>query len=402
MQDILDSRTSWNRLGLSLGVALVGNVGIWLIVPLLPAVQAEFGGGRGGASLPYTLTMLGFALGNLVMGRVVDRYGVARALAWASVLSGVSYALAAMAPGLTTLALAQFGVGLGTAVFFGPLIADVSLWFRKRRGIAVAIVASGNYLSGAIWPLALTPVLEGPGWRAVCLILAVLIPVVVVPAAQLLKRRVPEASLTAEAQATGLVTRPAPFSPPVLMWLLVVAGIGCCVAMSMPQVHLVAYCIDLGYGPAVGAGMLSVVLMGGVVSRLISGLIADKLGGIPTLLIGSVGQMLGLILFLPADGMTSLYVVSLIFGLSQGGIVPSYALIVREYMPAKEAGARVGFVIMATILGMALGGWMSGWIYDVTGSYQMAFVNGIAWNALNIAIVLMIRFGGGREIRARA
>ena len=402
MQDILDSRTSWNRLALSLGVALVGNVGIWSIIPLLPAVQAEFGGGRGGASLPYTLTMLGFALGNLVMGRVVDRHGVARALAWASVLSGLSYAAAAMAPGLLTLALAQFGVGLGTAVFFGPLIADVSLWFRRRRGIAVAIVASGNYLSGAIWPLALTPVLEGPGWRACCLILAVLIPAVVVPAAQLLKRRVPEASLTAAAQATGLVTRPAPFSPPVLMWLLVVAGIGCCVAMSMPQVHLVAYCVDLGYGPAVGAGMLSVVLMGGVVSRLVSGLIADRLGGVPTLLIGSIGQMLGLILFLPAEGMASLYLVSLIFGLSQGGIVPSYALIVREYMPAKEAGARVGFVIMATILGMALGGWMSGWIYDVTGSYQMAFVNGILWNALNIAIVLMIRFGGGREIRARA
>jgi MFS family permease len=352
--------------------------------------------------LPYTLTMLGFALGNLVMGRVVDRHGVARALAWASVLSGLGYGAAAAAPGVVTLALAQFAVGLGTAVFFGPLIADVSLWFRRRRGIAVAIVASGNYLSGAIWPLALTPVLEGPGWRACCLVLAVLIPAVVVPAAQLLKRRVPEASLTAEAQATGLVTRPAPFSPPVLMWLLVVAGIGCCVAMSMPQVHLVAYCVDLGYGPAVGASMLSVVLMGGVVSRLISGLIADRLGGIPTLLIGSVGQMLGLILFLPAEGMASLYIVSLIFGLSQGGIVPSYALIVREYMPAKEAGARVGFVIMATILGMALGGWMSGWIYDVTGSYQMAFVNGILWNALNIAIVLMIRFGGAGAIRARA
>lgn len=402
MQDVLDSRTSWNRLALSLGVAVVGNVGIWSIIPLLPAIQAEFGGGRGGASLPFTLTMLGFALGNLVMGRVVDRHGVARALAWASVLSGLGYGAAAAAPGVVTLALAQFAVGLGTAVFFGPLIADVSLWFRRRRGIAVAIVASGNYLSGAIWPLALTPVLEGPGWRACCLVLAVLIPAVVVPTAQLLKRRVPEASLTAEAQATGLVTRPAPFSPPVLMWLLVVAGIGCCVAMSMPQVHLVAYCVDLGYGPAVGASMLSVVLMGGVVSRLISGLIADRLGGIPTLLIGSVGQMLGLILFLPAEGMASLYIVSLIFGLSQGGIVPSYALIVREYMPAKEAGARVGFVIMATILGMALGGWMSGWIYDVTGSYQMAFVNGILWNALNIAIVLMIRFGGAGAIRARA
>jgi MFS family permease len=160
--------------------------------------------------------------------------------------------------------------------------------------------------------------------------------------------------------------------------------------MSMPQVHLVAYCVDLGYGPAVGAEMLSLMLMGGVVSRLVSGLIADRLGGVRTLLIGSALQTLALILYLPAEGMTSLYLVSLIFGLSQGGIVPAYALIVRETMPAAEAGARVGTVIMATILGMALGGWMSGAVYDWTGSYTLAFVNGIAWNLLNLGVMLGI------------
>jgi Cyanate permease len=176
----------------------------------------------------------------------------------------------------------------------------------------------------------------------------------------------------------------------VMMWMLGLAGVACCVAMSMPQVHIVAFCVDLGYGPAVGAEMLSVMLIGGVVSRLASGFVTDRLGGIPTLLIGSFGQMLGLILYLPFDGLASLYVVSLIFGLSQGGIVPAYAIIVREYMPAREAGSRVGFVIMSTILGMALGGWMSGWIYDVSGSYQLAFVNGIAWNLLNIGVMLVI------------
>jgi MFS family permease len=160
--------------------------------------------------------------------------------------------------------------------------------------------------------------------------------------------------------------------------------------MSMPQVHIVALCVDRGYGPAVGAEMLSIMLLGGVVSRLISGLVADQLGGVLTLLIGSALQMLALFLYLPAGGLVSLYMVSLVFGLAQGGIVPAYALIVREYMPAREAGARVGFVIMATILGMALGGWLSGWIHDVTGSYQLAFVNGIVWNAINLAIVLLI------------
>ena len=394
MSQILDSRYSWSRAALSLGISAVGNVGLWSIIALMPAVQAEFGGSRGGASLPYTLTMLGFALGNVVMGRMVDRFGIARAMAGAGVLCALGYGLAAFSPSLTLLALAQFVIGLGTAVFFGPLVADVSLWFRQRRGIAVAIVASGNYLAGAIWPVALSGVLETQGWRAVCLVLAVLVPVVVIPGAQLLRRRVPAASMTAAAQSTGRRMARAPFSPPVLMWVLALAGVACCVAMSMPQVHLVSFCVDLGFGPAVGAEMLGLLLIGGVISRLLSGLLTDRLGGVPTLLIGSIGQMIGLILYLPADGLVSLYLVSLIFGLSQGGIVPAYAIIVRETMPPDEAGARVGFVIMATILGMALGGWMSGWIYDVTGSYTMAFVNGIGWNLLNIALIVLIVMRG--------
>ncbi len=170
----------------------------------------------------------------------------------------------------------------------------------------------------------------------------------------------------------------------------------------MPQVHIVSFCVDLGYGPAVGSQMLSLMLMGGVVSRLVSGLLADRLGGVMTLLIGSTLQCIALFLYLPFDGMVSLYVVSLIFGLSQGGIVPSYAVIVREYMPAKEAGARVGFVIMATIVGMALGGWMSGWIYDMTGSYQLAFLNGIGWNLVNIAIIGAILYSTRRRGRVAA
>ena len=390
MSQILDSRYSWTRLAVTLAIATVGNVGMWSIIALLPSVQAEFGGGRGAASIPYAMTMAGFAVGNLVWGRALDRFGVSRALSGAAVMSSLGYALAALSPTMALLSLAQLLIGLGTAVFFGPLLADVSLWFRRRRGIAVAIAASGNYLAGALWPWALSGVLETQGWRGVCLVLAVLVPVLVIPGAQWLRRAVPADSLTAAAQATGLVPRRVPWSPRALMLILGVAGIGCCVAMSMPQVHIVAFCVDLGYGPAVGAEMLSVMLLGGIGSRLVSGFITDRLGGIPTLLIGSVGQMIGLILYLPFDGLASLYVVSLIFGLSQGGIVPAYAIIVREYMPAREAGARVGFVIMATIVGMALGGWMSGWIYDVSGSYQLAFINGIAWNLLNIAIMITI------------
>ncbi|WP_338272147.1 MFS transporter [Roseicyclus marinus] len=386
----LDSRASWTRLGLSLMVSLVGNVGMWAIIVILPAVQAEFGTERAAASIPYTLTMLGFALGNFVIGRAVDRYGVARCLAASALLMAAAYAAAALAPNIATLSALQFLIGFGTATSFGPLIADVSQWFLKRRGIAVAIIASGNYLSGAIWPLILADILAGPGWRTAYLLIAAATLALMLPATWLLRKPLPEGALAASETAAAARARDTGLSPRALTWLLAAAGIGCCVAMSMPQVHIVAYCTDLGYGPAVGAEMLSLMLLGGVASRLVSGVLADRLGGVMTLLIGSTLQMLALVLYLPTTGLTPLYIVSLIFGLSQGGIVPSYAIIVREYLPAREAGARVGFVIMATILGMALGGWLSGLIYDLTGSYRWAFLNGIAFNALNVGIMLMI------------
>jgi MFS family permease len=388
--DILDSRYSWTRLGITLAIAVLGNVGMWSIIVIMPAVQAEFGVARADASLPYTLTMIGFALGNLVIGRAVDRFGVTLALIGSAVIMAAGFGLAAVSQSILMLSAMQFIVGFGTAVGFGPLIADISHWFYRRRGIAVAIAASGNYLSGAIWPLLLAGVLSDYGWRAAYTVLAIVPVVLIIPISLLLRPRIPEAATEHANRMSFANARSVRFSPRALQWMLGIAGIGCCIAMSMPQVHIVSYCTDLGYGPAIGAEMLSLMLMGGVVSRLVSGLIADRLGGVMTLLIGSTLQCIALFLYLPFDALVPLYVVSLIFGLSQGGIVPSYALIVREYLPAREAGARVGFVIMATIVGMALGGWMSGWIYDLTGSYQAAFLNGIAWNFLNIAIMTLL------------
>ena len=388
--DIHDSRYSWGRLIVTLAIAMVANVSIWAVIVIMPALEAEFGSGRAASSLPFTLIMVGFAVGNLLIGRLVDRFGVTVALIGASIGIAVGYGLAVLAPSFALMCVAHLFLGLATAVGFGPLIADISHWFLKRRGIAVALVASGNYLAGAIWPTLLSDVLADSGWRMVYLILAAITPVVVIPLSLLLRRRVPVEAHGRVAEASALKARSAGFSPRTLQILLGVAGVACCVAMSMPQVHIVSYCMGLGYGPAVGAEMLSLMLLGGVVSRIISGLVADRLGGVITLLAGSVLQMLALMLFLPFDGMVSLYVVSALFGLSQGGIVPSYALVVREYMNPKEAGARVGFVLMLTILGMALGGWMSGWIFDLTGSYAMAFINGIVWNGLNIAIIVTL------------
>jgi MFS family permease len=175
-------------------------------------------------------------------------------------------------------------------------------------------------------------------------------------------------------------------SPGVLQILLCIAGLACCVAMAMPQVHIVAYCGDLGYGVARGAEMLSLMLGFGIVSRIASGFVADRIGGPATLAIGSAAQGAALLLYLMFDGLGSLYVISALFGLFQGGIVPSYAFIIREYFPPAEVGTRLGIVLMMTLFGMALGGWMSGAIFDLTGSYQAAFLNGLAWNLVNFTI----------------
>ena len=387
---ITDSRYSWTRLALTLCVGTVINAGMWAIIVIMPAVEAEFGGSRAMASLPYTLTMIGFATGNYAIGRAVDRFGITLSLIVAAVVTALGYGLATISGSLVLLSLAQLIVGFASAVGFGPLIADVSHWFVRRRGIAVAIAASGNYLSGAIWPILLAGVLQESGWRSVYFVMALATLALVIPLAFTLRRRIPEEAQVAAQHASTLNARSSGLSPRALQYLLGFAGIGCCVAMSMPQVHIVALCVGLGFGPAVGAQMLALMLLGGVASRIVSGLLADRLGGVRTLLIGSCLQCLALFLYLPAGGMVSLYLVSLVFGLSQGGIVPSYALIVREYMPAKEAGSRVGFVMMATILGMALGGWLSGVIYDLSGAYRLAFINGIVWNGANIAIMLWL------------
>jgi MFS family permease len=384
----IDGRYAWTRLLLSILVGTIGSVGMWSVVVVLPAVQAEFGVDRAAASLPYTMTMVGFAAGNVFLGRIVDRTGIVLPLIAAAGALFVGYILAAMVTSIWMFALLQALVGFGSAATFGPLIADLSHWFDKRRGVAVAAAASGNYFGGAIWPIVMQSLMSGDGWRFTYTTIGILC-LAMIPLTMLLRRRAPHVGAAVGA-APSRQPRPIDLSPRALQMLLAVAGIGCCMAMAMPQVHIVAYCVDLGFGVARGAEMLSLMLVGGIVSRLASGFLADYIGGVKTLLIGSVLQCLALFAYIPFDGLASLYIVSLVFGLSQGGIVPAYAIIIREYLPAAEAGQRVGLVIMATIVGMAVGGWMSGWIYDLTGSYSAAFLNGIAWNMLNILIMLVI------------
>jgi MFS family permease len=398
----VDSSYAWFRLALSMLIGTISGVGMWSFVVSLPAVQADFGITRAEASLPYTLMMLGFAAGTVVMGRVVDRFGILATLLIGSITIGIGYIAAGLAPTLMLFAVSHILIGLGSSCGFGPLVSDISHWFEKRRGIAVGICAAGNYFAGALWP----PVIQyflvhglmsnAAGWRPTHIGIGIFCAGTMFPLAFLLRRRAPNAHASSAAHPAAAGTLG--LSSGALQLLLSVAGVACCVAMSMPQVHLVAYCGDLGYGVARGSEMLSLMMVFGIVSRIGSGLIADYIGGLRTLLLGSFLQGMALLLYALFNGLESLYIISALFGLFQGGIVPSYAIIVREYFPSREAGARLGVILMATLFGMAFGGWISGWIFDLTGSYRAAFLNGLGWNLLNVSIVLWLLNRPGRRV----
>ena len=408
MNQDIDGFAAWMRLAAALLIGTLGGVGMWSVVVVLPAVQAEFAVDRGAASLPYSLTMIGYAVGSVFMGRWTDRVGVFRPVVAGALALGLGYVAAGFARNLIEFALAQAVLiaAIGSSPLFGPLMADVSWWFRRYRGFALSVCATGNYFAGTLWPPVINYFMQAHGWRATQIGMGIFLMIVMLPLAFLFRRPAPAqdapivTTVVTSAPQRDL-TRPFGLSPNMAQVLIAFAGVACCVAMSMPQVHIVAYCSDLGYGVARGAEMLSLMMGFGIVSRLASGYISDKIGGLNTLLIGSFLQGVALALYVIFDGLNSLYVVSALFGLFQGGIVPSYAMIVREYFPAKEAGTRVSIALTATMLGMALGGWLNGVIFDWKNSYDMAFLNGLAWNFLNLSITVFLIMRA-RAIIARA
>src|SRR5882724_2369462 len=325
----VDSTYAWTRLVLALVLSTIGGVGMWSVVVALPPVQAEFGVARADASLPYTFTMIGYGLSGILMGRLSDRFGIVVPVIAGTIALALGYVLAGSASSLWQFALAQgLLIGAGSSATFAPLLADTSMWFTRRRGIAVAIFASGNYLAGTVWPPIVQHFIEAAGWRQTYVGIGVFCMATMLPLTLLLKRRAPATGhATDSALMASWSPRPLGLSPARLRALLVIAPLSCCVAMSMPQVHLVAYCGDLGYGAARGTQMLSLMLACGIVSRLTFGFICDRIGGLRTLLLGSSLQGFALLLFLPFNGPVSLYVISALFGLSQGGIVPAYAVI---------------------------------------------------------------------------
>ena len=264
-----DSGYAWFRLLVSLLLMTIGNAGMWVIPVVLPVVQAEFQIGRADAALPYTLMMIGFGLGGVLMGRLSDRFGLFRPLLGASLAIGAGFVLAALSNNILGFALAHgVLIGLvGCAVTFAPLMADTALWFARRRGIAVAVCASGNYLAGALWPPVMEHFIATEGWRATYIGVGLFCTCSMGLLALLMRQAPPSAAAaTGPSGVDSLRERPFDLSPNIATAALCVAGVSCCVAMAMPQVHIVAYCTDLGFGAARGAQMLSIMLACGIVT----------------------------------------------------------------------------------------------------------------------------------------
>ncbi len=397
----IESRASWVVASVALAILAISFGGPWIVVVGLKQIAAETGGARSVPALAGALAWLGAGLGGIVLGQVADRYGVR----WT-----VMFGAAMIALGLAISTLGEtWQLYLGHGLFMGlignaglnaPLYVYVTRWFDRRRGSALALIASGQYLAGAVWPLVFERAIASYGWRQTMIVFGLVQLAAIVPLAAIFLRPPPEVPVAITAAAGQ------DQDGPVLGWpknavfvVLVIASFFCCVPMSMPQQHLVALCSDLGIRPTHGAAMLSLLLATAFVSRQIWGAISDRIGGLMTVLAGSVWQVFSIAAFLVTQDEVGLFAVSAIFGLGFSGIIPAYVLAVRELFPAREAGWRVPTLLCSTGFGMAAGGWIAGLLYDHFGFYGPAFAAGIAFNVINIVVIAVLV--ARRRIRPR-
>ena len=376
------------RLTTAVALMTLGCSAMYAGVMVLEPLALELGTGRGNSSLIYGSFMIGFALGGVLMGRLADRMGIMIPALIGSLALPAGFYLAAHASSILEICLAfSLLCGfLGSSFSMAPLIADISHWFNRRRGLAVGIAFSGSYVAGAIWPPILQRMFDAQGWRESFIDLALLTLIFMALLSLLLYPRPPaNEQLPTTGSANSNLTNSA-ISAGTLQSLICLAGFGCCVAMAMPQIHIVPYVMDLGHPAIRGAEMLGLMLGFGVISRVGSGWLSDRIGGLATLLLGSALQLAVLIAFLTGNSLVFLYGISIAFGLSQGGIVPSYTIILRAFFPPKQAGWRISTSFLFTVAGMAFGGWIAGVLYDLTGSYTVSFLNAIGFNILNLWI----------------
>ena len=376
------------RLTTALALMTLGCSAMYAGVMVLEPLALEFDTGRGNSSLIYSTFMIGFALGGVVMGRLADRMGIMIPALIGSLALPAGFYLAAHASSILEISLAfSLLCGfLGSSFSMAPLIADISHWFSRRRGLAVGITFSGSYVAGAIWPPILQRMFDAQGWRESFIDLALLTLILMALLSLLLYPRPPMNEQQPETGSVDSKSANSLVSGGTLQSLIYLAGFGCCVAMAMPQIHIVPYVMDLGHPAIRGAEMLGLMLGFGVISRIGSGWLSDRIGGLATLLLGSALQLAVLIAFLTGNNLVFLYGISIAFGLSQGGIVPSYTIILRAFFPPEQAGWRISTSFLFTVAGMAFGGWIAGLLYDLTGSYTVSFLNAIGFNILNLWI----------------
>jgi len=384
----IETRASWIVALTALGIYSLSFGAPIVTVVALKQIAAELGGSRSLPALAYSLAWFGSGAGGIVMGRIAERVGVRWTVAFGAVMVGAGLALSSKGGLVGILVGHGLFIGLlGNAGINAPLYIYISRWFDRRRGTALALIASGPQLAGLIWPIIFARLVAAFDWRGTMLIYAVAEIAIVVPIALFVFGPAPEAD------AGGVLTGPR-IGGSVLGWrprtaqvLLCAAGFLCCIPMAMPQSHLIAFCSDLGIPTVRGAAMLSLLLGCGFVSRQLWGAVADRIGGIRTILAGSVCQATAMIGFLLTQDEAGLFFVSAAFGFGFAGIIPAYVLAVRELFPASEASWRIPTVLMFSGSGMAAGGWLAGAIYDRFGFYAAAFAAGIVLNFLHISIV---------------
>ena len=385
----VESRASWIVASAALCTLMMAFGSAWITAVALKDIAAEVDGTRSIPALASSLAWLGSGAGGILMGRIADRVGTRWTVICGALMIGAGLALSTFNPPWPLWIGHGFFIGLiGLGGINAPMYVYISRWFDRRRGSALALISSGSYLAGALWPPLFERAIAAFGWRQTMLWYALAEIVVIVPLAALYFRRPPEvihaATGSTKARASARVFN---WPPNSVFALMCGAAVLCCIPMAMPQGHLVAFCSDLGIARSIGALMLSVLLGTAFLSRQIWGAISDRIGGLATVLIGSAWQAAAMVSFLLTQNEVGLFTVAAAFGLGFSGIIPAYVLALRELFPPAEAYWRIPTLLLFSGGGMALGGWIAGLLYDYFGYYAPAFAAGIGANILNLLIV---------------